>query len=439
MFKKLHDKLGDFWWYSLILFCACRAADVLNAFVGLWLVPKYIEPAELGAVLPLSSFAALLAMPVAVFATTFRTEVSRLSLNHEFGQLKTLIKSVFISTAVLLVIAIIVSHILLPSFLNRIRIVNGSLGIIILTTAFINAIAPIFTNTIQALKKFKANALMNLLGAPIRLVTMLTLMPYRALSGYFIGQGASPTFNILASAFFLRKELTVPAQPYWTKDLMKRFSKLLLIFAASSGMSTVASLTETTILRQRLPDIDSAGYYMAARFAEIAGFLFMTLCFTIFPISADLAAKGKDTRPLLFKAAGASLAFSAIIAIPFFFIGRYILTLLPNGDQYAAYWWVIPSLIGINYLTSFLALYSTTEISANRFGFMKWMIPMDLAYTILLFSVTGYGYFVDFLPHAWTTFLTAHNIRSLDTMLIWMASFNAIKVIGCLIEMKPRQ
>ena len=27
MLKKLHARLGDFWWYSLMLFCACRAAD----------------------------------------------------------------------------------------------------------------------------------------------------------------------------------------------------------------------------------------------------------------------------------------------------------------------------------------------------------------------------------------------------------------------------
>jgi hypothetical protein len=48
--RSLHQKLGDFWWYSLMIFCACRAADLLNAFVGLWLVPKYIGPSELGAV-----------------------------------------------------------------------------------------------------------------------------------------------------------------------------------------------------------------------------------------------------------------------------------------------------------------------------------------------------------------------------------------------------
>ena len=40
--KALHARMGDFWWYSLLLFCACRFADVLNAFVGLWLVPKYV-------------------------------------------------------------------------------------------------------------------------------------------------------------------------------------------------------------------------------------------------------------------------------------------------------------------------------------------------------------------------------------------------------------
>ena len=48
LFAKLRAKLGDFWFYSLMLFVASRAADVLNVFVGLWLVPKYVDPSELG-------------------------------------------------------------------------------------------------------------------------------------------------------------------------------------------------------------------------------------------------------------------------------------------------------------------------------------------------------------------------------------------------------
>ena len=27
LLNRLHAKLGDFWWYSLMLFCAARAAD----------------------------------------------------------------------------------------------------------------------------------------------------------------------------------------------------------------------------------------------------------------------------------------------------------------------------------------------------------------------------------------------------------------------------
>ena len=30
LLQRLHNKVGDFWWYSLMLFCACRAADLLK-------------------------------------------------------------------------------------------------------------------------------------------------------------------------------------------------------------------------------------------------------------------------------------------------------------------------------------------------------------------------------------------------------------------------
>ena len=110
---KLHTRLGDFWWYSLMLFCACRAADLLNAFVGLWLVPKYVDPSELGAVMPLTQFANFLAIPVAAFANTFRNELTRLSINKEFGKLKTLMRGVFAATAVFLFLAILLCILLL--------------------------------------------------------------------------------------------------------------------------------------------------------------------------------------------------------------------------------------------------------------------------------------------------------------------------------------
>ena len=439
MLAKLHARLGDFWWYSLMLFCACRAADVLNAFVGLWLVPKYVDPSELGAVMPLTQFANFLAIPVAAFANTFRNELTRLSINKEFGKLKTLMRGVFAATAVFLFVAIVVARFLLPAFLERIRIVEGSLGLVIIAASFVGAVAPIYSNALQALKKFKAQSLLSIVGAPVRLIAMLVAMPFRAITGYFVGQAATPAFSIAASVIALRKELSVKAEPYWTRKTFRKFSALFTIFLLLVGTGGFYGLVETTIIRQRLPDLDSAGYYMATRFSEIANYLLCTINFAIFPFTAELASRKNDLRPIILKSTVATFTFSALVALPFLFFGHQILSILPHGDQYAAYWWATPWLIGIGTLLAFVTLYTTAEISANRLGFLKWYIPCDLIYAILLLLVTGHGYFSDYMPRVWMDFLSSHNIYSLDTMLLWMTAVNSIKAIICMSTMLFRK
>lgn len=425
----LHSRLGDFWWYSVMLFCAYRAADVLNAFVGLWLVPQYISPEELGAVLPLANFANMLALPMAAFANTFRNEVSRLSSRHALGELKTLLKSVFAASGIFLAAALALSHFILPLFLERIRIANGSLGFLILTSALLSSAAPIFTNALQSLKKFREQSMLNIIGAPVRILTMIAAMPFRALSGYFLGQSAPWAFSIVASVLFLKKELAVKARPYWTGNVVRKFARLFLLFLILGGASCFVTLAESTILRQRLPDLDSAGYYMVTRFSDISNFLYSAIVFALFPFSAELAAKGKDMRPLVFKAGAATFIFSALIAVPFAFCGKEILALLPNGGQYCAFWWAIPWMIALNAFSGFSGLYMTSQIAAGRFGFLKWMLPLDIAYPAALFAVTGHGYLAGCIPGGWTEWLKEHNIYSLHTMMIWMTAAIAAKSI----------
>jgi hypothetical protein len=145
---------------------------------------------------------------------------------------------------------------------------------------------------------------------------------------------------------------------------------------------------------------------------------------------------------LILKAAAATIGFSFLVALPFFFFGGTILSLLPHGEKYMAYGWAIPWQIGVSTLGALIGLYVTAEISANRFRFMLWMVPLDAIYPVLLLFITGHGYFTGVIPASWTEFLTAHNITYLNTMLWWMTGFNAIKVFGCLVAMalkgKPR-
>jgi len=433
LLSRLHARMGDFWWYSLMIFMAARAADCLNVFVGLWLVPKYVPPSELGAVQPLTQFAAFLAIPISVFASTFRQELSRLAIGRQFGQLKTLMRGVFIAAAIFFFVAIVVSHFILPHFLERIRIVEGSLGMLVLVYSFINALLPVFQSALQALKKFKATTVISLFGAPIRLLAMLATLPLRALSGYFVGQASTPAFSIVTSIIALRKELSVPAEPYWDRSVIKRFSKLFLIFGIGAIIAGFSSLIETTVLRQRIPEIESAAYYMVTRFSDIANFVTMTLMFTIFPFTAELAAKGKDTRPLLLKAAGAISLTSIALAVFFWTFGRPILALLPNGAQYADYYWAIPWTIVIGMMSALTCLYCSVETSANRFGYMWWSWPVHLLYPVLLLLVTGNGYYADALPACVRSRIVSCNVTSLYSMFWWMTIFQFVKIPCCIV------
>ena len=436
---RLHAKIGDFWWYSLMLFCAARAADCLNVFVGLWLVPKYVPPSELGAVQPLANFASLLAIPAGVFASTFRQELSNLAVKREFGKMKSLMRGVFVVTAITFVVALVAARIVLPSFLWRIRVAEGSLGIVILAASFAGTVSSIYTNPLQALKKFKATSAIQILGAPIRLIVMLVTMPYRALVGYFVGQTSTPTFTILASVVALWKELSVPAERYWGMPVIRRFGKLFVIFGMTSLAGGLATLVETTIIRQRLPEMDSAAYYIVTRFSEISSFLVTTLTFTIFPFSAELAAKGKSTNMLVVKAESAIAITNALLAVVFVLCGRQIIALLPNGSEYAEFFWAIPCLIGITTINAFSSLYTTAEASANRFGYTLYMVPLSIAYAAALLFVTGYGYVAPYLPKCVDDFFVAHNVRSLSAMLMWMAVFAFVKLAFCVAHAKMRR
>ena len=189
-----------------------------------------------------------------------------------------------------------------------------------------------------------------------------------------------------------------------------------MVFLAWGGATGFYGLVESTIIRQRLPNLDSAGFYMTTRFSEIATYLYGAMIFTFFPFAAELRNNGRKQIKLVFKATGVNLTFCTILAVGFCFIARPILAVLPNGAQYAAYWWAIPWQTMIIGLLTFHGFYTTAEIAANRFGFLTWAIPLELIYPVLLLTVTGHSYLTGVIPQGLSDCLVAHNIYTLDSM-----------------------
>jgi O-antigen/teichoic acid export membrane protein len=358
---------------------------------------------------------------------TFMKEITVLATNKEYGKMKSLMKGVFIGGGIFLAIALVTTKFTLPHFLERIRVEEGSLGILIVSVGFIGAVAPVYSNALQALKRFKTISFLNIIGAPLRFLTMVLTMPFRALSGYFIGQAATPAFSIIASVWVLRKELSVPAEPYWNKPTFRRFTLLFLGIATYSVAGGILSLIEQTTLRQKLPNTDSAGYYMATRFSDIAGFIHASLITVLFPFTAALATKGRQTRPLVIKTSFAMLSTGTLLAIVFAIFGESILTILPNGNIYTEYAWAIPCLILISSIAAIQSFHINAEISAGRFGFLKWWIPVNLLFAALVLLITGCEYLTFCLPENLYTFLSKNNISSLKMMVLWFAVSTLLK------------
>ncbi len=388
LLDRFRCRIGEFWWYSLILFAAMRSADILNLFVGVWLVPKFVSPDELGAVLPLASFATLLATPVAAFAMSFMKEITSLAAAREFGKMKALLSGVFAAALAFLAISIFLSRLAMPFFMDSIRIAEGSLGILILASGFIGAFAPIYTNALQGLKKFRELSLLHILCAPVRLLTMLVAMPFRPLSGYFAGQSATPAANIALSVFFLRRELAVKAESYWRRPDVRRFLVLFLFILAYQLSAALLGFAEQIVFRRNMPDSETATFYMLTRFSDILGFVSGVLLAVIFPYTAEAAERGESTRPLVLKTATAIVAAGAILSAVFALSGKWILSVLPGGETNATYAWALPALVGINVLLHLQCLYTNTEASANRFAFLKWWIPLNLLLPIALLWIS---------------------------------------------------
>lgn len=436
-FVQLRSRLGDFWWYTALQFGAARCGDFINAFIGLWLVPKYVGMAELGAVLPLAYFATFLAMPIAVFSTALGKQVNVLAAHGQWGQLKTLLRGVFVVAAIFVVFALLTVQLVMPVVLERVRVAKGALGLVIVAASLLGTVAPIYLNALQATKRFVAVSVINLFCAPIRLAVMLIAMPIRALTGYFVGQSSAPAFQIAASVFAFRKELgrSVQAEPFWTKAKVREMFGYMLWVAIAMAVGGLVQFVEPLVIRQRLPDVDSAAYYMISRFAEIGTYLGLTLSGIVFPYVSEAAEAGRTGNRLIVRSMVGSLAFGGLCAVGFAIFGRFAFPFLPNGDAYGKY---IPELVALTLILSAgiaVGCFTSGETAANRFKWLWWFVPLHVVYVATLFVLTGHGYLQGFLPASICEAIASVNACRLDFLLSLMGGFATVKLLFVAVQL----
>ena len=377
---------------ALLLFLALRAGDLVNVAAGLWFVPRYVLPEDIGAVLPVSSFATFLALPVFAFAMVMMRESACLYAAGERGKVKSLLRGMFAVFAALLVAFLALAAVVVPRFLGAMHVSDASVGVLAVSAAFLGCLAPVYTDALQALKRFAPLAAVELGGSVVRFLVMLAVMPVKALAGYFAGQVALPLFRIAGSVLALHRDLAVPPSPYWNAAAARRIFLAFLAVVAYQATPMAASLVEQTLLRTSLPFEISAGYYMVSRFADFLHYLTFPLMLVMFPYTAEAAQQSRSTRPFVLKCSAVAVAAAAVMSVAYSLWGRELLGLVPTGDCYAEYVRYMPWLVLITVLTTCQVFYTNAEVSAGRYGFLCWLVPLHLAYPALLHLAVKGGY-----------------------------------------------
>ena len=417
--QPIKQRLGDLWWYTLVLFIVMRLGDVVNAFIGIWLVPQYVPQSELGALLPLMSIGGLLGFPLIALTTPFMKFLNKYMALGEFGKVKQLLRDTFIFTGIIFVAVFFASRFLLPLVFDRMRVEDGSLSLLIVVSGVLAALTPVFTTALQSLKKFILLSASIMLSVFIRLGTMLVCLPIRGLSGYFVGQIVPSLFIVGFTLLALRRHFSrkITMTPYWSDDWkpILRYAKwpALLNFA---GMLLIT--VESFVIRRCLPDVESAGFYMISRFAEITLYFGLACATILFPLVSERHETGQLGQQKLLSQSVlftliAGLGFTALI-VPCAYL---LFALKADWNIYTNF---TPHLIALSLayaLRGAVHCFVTYQIARNHFRFVPFFLLMYCSEVVLLYCLTGYTFFAPWLPDAWLSALTTFNPNRLSVVL----------------------
>ncbi len=418
LLSRLHDKVGDFWWYSLMIFVACRSGDAIQAFIGLWLVPKYVGPEELGAVLPLQQLAGLFAAPLAVLATVFAKFVNVYATRGEDGKVKGFVRDVLVASVALFAVSIAVAYAVIPFFYERLNVAAGMLTVLILAAGFAGNVASLFSSALQGLKMFRTITVQNLIGAPIRLVTLLVAMPFRALSGYILGQTTPPAACSLLAAVSLRHRLaSVPCDTSWRKDLPE-IGRYLLPYAVCTIFGAFAGTMAATVYRQRLPEVESAAYYMLTRFSDIVAFVSCSVGMILFPLASESHERGREDIGILKKSVLASVGAGVLLAVVFAFVGKPIFSLTETWRMYLPFVHLLPVLAVNTGLGLAACAVANYELACRRIGAMALITVFNAFWTVGLVSFSGFAFFRGIFPDALVDFVESLNVNRLSVYAV---------------------
>ena len=424
-YRAIKARLGDLWWYSLLLMAAQRFSDIINIFIGLWLVPRFLNQSQLGAVLPLMQIGTVLGLPFLIISTPLSKILNVYATKNDQGKIKSILIDLAKYTVIFLAGIVVFSLVAMKPIFLRLHVPDSKFSWLIIIAGTIAAIGPLGTVIMQALKRFNTITLLTFLTAPVRLITLIVILPVQALTGYFAGQTIPHVIGLGVSVFSARNFFSkkIKRVNYFSDD-GKRIFSYIWTYGLTTCIGVVQIAVESFVIRHRLPELESAAYYIISRFAETGGAMGMALILIAFPLMSEQHEKGERTQKIMWHSFLGSLSVGCLLTLFFLVAGKHILSLSSLWHDYIPYTRHMAVLTLIHSLRIAAACFIFSELAGNRARFLIYYATFVILECAFLYSITGYEFFNAVLKPEHINAITNFNPCRLTFILATMIIFS---------------
>lgn len=431
---KLKTQSGGIWWYTLLGFAVARMGEVINFYIGVILVPKHIPASELGAITPLMTIGSFFAFPIALLLIPVGKFLSVFAARGENGKVKALLTDSLCAIAAFSFLVVLWLYLSGDAILLRLHVTDRRLLVPVAAFALLSCAEPIIMTAQKALKCFRSMIVSGFGGPYVRLVCMLLLLAPFGVFGYLSAQLATSLWGIACAGVALYMVLRkCGGRASYRADVrdMVAYSLPLLALAVAGRVTGPA---EAFVMRHRLPEAVTAGYYFSTMFGAIPGYATSALLAFFWPIVSEKYEKGEGTSRLLAQSmlfnfvVGVSALVATAVVVPYVFR-------LPGPwagyTEYAKY--VAPAGL-ITLLGTIQGTYMAHESACRRFAYVWYSVPIGLLEAAVLYGLPAIGPGTPYVPSAIVSLVTAHWRDTLPMFLGVIILFKSLTLVAMAID-----
>ena len=434
LFHSLRSRLGELWWYTLLGFIVSRVGDVVNLYIGIYIVPQVLPAEQLGAVMPLMSVGAFVGLPIAILLLPVGKFLSVFAARGEYGKVKSLLlDSIYVNLAFAVVVLVWLAC-AGGGILERMHVADRRILVPVAYFAVLSCLDPIISAAQRSLKCFRSMLVAGLGGPYVRLAGMLLLLAPFGAFGYLSAQMAMSLWGVgcalVALHLYLRKCGGRTSYRADVRDMVAYSLPLLAMTFAGRIQAPV----ESFVIRHRLPEEVSAGYYFSTMFGAIPGYFTGALVAFFWPIVSEKYEKGESTRKVLMQSmlfnllVGGLVLLAVALAVPYVFR-------LPGPwrgyGEYSRYVWQAGL---ITLLKSVQAIYMSHESACRRFVYVRYMVPLMLLEAAVLYGLPAWSGAAPYVPAGLWRLVDAHWANTLPVFLRATILFNALFTFAMVVD-----